>query len=442
MYQRLIRLVRLHHTPEQDVILDALRRLGMEPIPQDHFVDDQLPCLVVRDHQARMPDPGEGHDRHRLLISFAGDIPAPPGTTLIRNPDDPAALANLIRRWLKNSGYRGESQPLLPGVSLIGRSESFLHLLELIHQVAQYQAPVLLKGETGTGKEVVARAIHYQGSRQDCPFVPINCGGYNDDLFVAELFGHERGAFTDAKQRRSGLVEQARGGTLFLDEIDSLSQKSQAALLRFMQDREYRPLGSSEIRRADVRLIAASNRPLESWAREGRFREDLLFRLDILGLELPNLRDRADDIPLLAEHFLDQFSRQYNKVEKYLHSDTLAWMMEYHWPGNIRELENYMHRLYLLCPTEEILVRNVKGDPPRDRVATRKKSRPAPGIATLKSFSEEKSQVIEEFERRYLEQVLRATGGNIAQAARIAGKERRTFGRLVKKYGFFKSAFA
>ncbi len=440
MSQKLIRLVRVFETPEQAIVHDALQRIGFEVISHDYVIDDHLPTLIFQDHQGRYTELTDCDDRYRLLISFADTPPSPPGVTTIHRPGDAMALANDISRWLKDSGYQTDQQSLVPGLSLIGRSEAFIQLVGLIHQVAQYQAPVLLKGDTGTGKEVAARAVHYLGRRQDKPFIAVNCGAYNDDLFVSELFGFEQGAFTDAKKRRTGLVEQAEGGTLFLDEIDSLSPKSQVALLRFLQDREYRPLGSDKVKHADVRLITASNRPLKEWAQQGKFRDDLLFRLDILGLELPALKDRPDDIPLLANHFLDEFSRQYNKPEKYLHVDTLAWMMNYDWPGNIRELENYIHRVFLLSGTEEIRIEEAKGDPRVLTVARQSKPVANEDAFILGSFSDEKTQAIERFERSYLKTAIKAAGGNIAKAARMAGKERRSFTRLIEKYGINKHA--
>ena len=454
MNQKLVRLVRLFYTAEQQVILDALGRLDIEAVQSDRLMDDNMPNLIVEDHQGRLPDMSHQDDRYIMHIAFSAVPHSLPGATLIQKPQDGCSLANAIRQWLRDSGYENQLHSQVPGLSLIGCSSAFMRLVQLIHQVAEYDAPVLLKGATGTGKEVAARAIHYLSARQDKPFIAVNCGGYNDDLLISELFGHERGAFTDAKQKRLGLVEQAQGGTLFLDEIDSLSLKSQVALLRFMQDREFRPLGSDRIKQANVRLIAASNRPLEQWAQDGRFRDDLLFRLDILGLELPRLNERAEDIPLLAEYFMDQFSHQYQKPEKYLHADTIAWMMKYEWPGNIRELENYLHRIFLLSPTEEIRVATPKGDPEHYGVSNFMKQKTYPSIKKNKTspvaakntpslalFSEAKSQAIEVFERNYIEQVLRASNGNIAQAARMAGKERRTFGRLVKKYGFNSSNY-
>ncbi|WP_428241749.1 sigma-54 interaction domain-containing protein [Gynuella sp.] len=447
MTQKLVRLVRLFFTAEQQIILDALMRLDIDVIQSDRPIADTIPNLIVEDQQGRLPDIHALDDHYLFHIAFCQSRRQIPGATTIEQPTDPIILANSIRQWLHDSGYESSLQSPIPGLSLIGQSEAFLQLVQFIHQMAEYDAPVLLKGKTGTGKEVAARAIHYLSSRQSKPFIAVNCGAYNDDLFIAELFGHERGAFTDAKQKHLGLVEQAQGGTLFLDEVDSLSLKSQVSLLRFMQDREFRPLGSEKVRQADVRLIAASNRPLEEWVQQGRFRDDLLFRLDILGLNLPTLSERAEDIPLLAEYFMNQFSRQYQKPEKYLHADTISWMIDYDWPGNIRELENYIHRVFLLSPTEEIRVTRPKGEPefsvskymkhesgncpkPNEKSASKPN-----GVETLQLFSTAKNQAVELFERNYIDQALRVAGGNIAKAARMAGKERRTFGRLVKKYG-------
>ncbi|MCK7496687.1 MAG: sigma-54 factor interaction domain-containing protein [Comamonadaceae bacterium] len=208
---------------------------------------------------------------------------------------------------------------------MVGKSDSFLKMTALIARIADCDAPVLLEGETGTGKELVARAIHYQGNRRDQPFVPVNCGAIPDLLIENELFGHRKGAFTDARGDQPGLVARAHAGTLFLDEVDALSPKGQVILLRFLQDRHYRPLGDTREHATDVRIVAASNANLAQLAEAGRFRMDLLYRLKLLFLELPLLRERPGDAVLLAEHFVRACSERFGKPLKTFHPDTLAW---------------------------------------------------------------------------------------------------------------------
>lgn len=340
-------------------------------------------------------------------------------------PYDEAALAESLETLF------GETLPPEVGANIIGESPQVRELLRVMARVARYDAPVLIKGETGTGKELVARGIHYTSSRSAQPFVPVNCGALNDELLLAELFGYEKGAFTDAKRNHRGLVAQAAGGVLFLDELDSLSPKGQAALLRFLQEQEYRPLGSESLYKGDVRVIAATNKDLEVQVARGEFREDLYYRVHLLDVELPPLRARTGDVHVLAEHFLAELSRRYSTPPKRLHASTLRWMTAYAWPGNVRELQNYLYRLFVLSPGPIIYVPSMKGNP----VPLVGVSAAAAGTERLSAFSDEKARVLAEFERTYLDRVMAATKGNISLAARRAGKERRAFRRLLKKHG-------
>ena len=330
-------------------------------------------------------------------------------------------------------------QTLTLKLNLIGESEPFQKVIADIKKYSKCDAPVLILGETGTGKEKIARAIHYAGLDDGKPFVAVNCGALPDNLVENELFGHARGAYTDARQSQRGLVEQAEGGTLFLDEIEALSHKGQIALLRFLQEYEYRPLGSQETKRACLRLITASNEPLEQLASQGRFRKDLFYRINILSLELPPLRERGGDITLLAEHFVDKYREMYEQYDKYLDPQTLAWMTRYDWPGNVRELENLILREFLLADSNCITIQ-----PPDGTVGERRKNRQDRRYAHLygRSFQDAKSAVVKEFERSYLKHALEDAKGNISQAARQAGKERRTFSKLLDKYGFSRKRYS
>ncbi len=319
---------------------------------------------------------------------------------------------------------------------MAGHSPAFEEMARLIRKIAACDAPVLIEGETGTGKELAARAIHYLGARCPMPFVPVNCGAIPDTLIENELFGHRKGAFTDARDSQRGLVAQARGGTLFLDEIDALSAKGQVTLLRFLQDLQYRPLGGEREESADIRIIAATNVDLLKHVESGSFRPDLLFRLKILSLALPPLRERTGDAELLARHFIRQCSARYGKPVKTLHPDTIAWLNSHTWPGNVRELENVIHREFLLADGPAIdLVR----DP--DRVERRRLADRRRYETVELDFGVAKARAIAQFERTFLCQLMSEARGNVTHAARIAGKERRAFGKLLKKHGIDKTPY-
>lgn len=318
--------------------------------------------------------------------------------------------------------------------NFVGQSEPVKNLIRVIDRVARYDAPVLVSGETGTGKELVARGIHYESKRCDYPFVPVNCGALTDELLISELFGHESGAFTDAKRQHVGLVQQASKGTLFLDEIDSLSLKAQSSLLRFLQDQEYRPLGGEKVLRSDVRIICATNRDLAKQVKLERFREDLFYRLKILDVHTPALKDRRSDIGLLLEHFLIEVARKYGEGKKRLHPLTERWMVQdYDWPGNVRELENYVHRIFVLSKGRTIYVPDIMGLPLSIKMIDGRKRQS--NECQIGLFQEEKATHISRFEKSYLSNLMEHALGNVSEAARIAGKERRALGKLLKKHG-------
>jgi DNA-binding NtrC family response regulator len=322
--------------------------------------------------------------------------------------------------------------PSLYPQTMIGQSPVFLAVMRQIEQVARYDVPVLIEGETGTGKELAARAIHYGSARRDRAFIPINCGALPEMLIENELFGHCRGAFTDARNDWPGLLRVAHRGTLFLDEVDAMPSKGQVALLRFLQDNRFRPLGGATEGEADVRVIAAANRSLEELAARGEFRLDLLFRLKLIFIELPPLRLRTGDAPLLAEHFVKKCAARYGGPLKQLHSNSRDWFAHYRWPGNVRELENLVHRECLLNDCMEIC-----GEPPCGHA-------PATGGASLTAgriefddkvaYAVARTRAVEAFDRAYLAGLIARTKGNVTQAAKIAGKERRALGKLLKKY--------
>jgi len=320
------------------------------------------------------------------------------------------------------------------GMSLIGKSPIFTNIQSFILKASTCDAPVLIESETGCGKEVTARAIHYLGNRKGFPFIPMNCGAIPDQLIENELFGHEKGAYTDAKQCQAGLTEQANGGTLFLDEIEALSSKGQVTLLRFIEDNVVRPLGATKSKKVDVRVIAASNICLSELVAKGQFRQDLLFRLNLLHLSLPPLRERREDIQMLAEHFLDKFRHQYGQPRKRFHPDTISWMSGYNWPGNVRELENFVHRSFLLSHDEEILITKAINLDVNHAFSRRKLFDRRQGFTFDAPFNEAKNHAIIHFERSYLTWLISNSKGNVTQAADQAQKERRALGKLLKKH--------
>jgi DNA-binding NtrC family response regulator len=313
--------------------------------------------------------------------------------------------------------------------NLVGKSPTFKNTVNRIHRMAQLDATVLIAGETGTGKELAARAIHYLGVRSEKPFVPVNCGALSESLVESELFGHERGAFTDAKSASVGLIGEAGGGTLFLDEVDTLTLKAQAALLRFLQDKTYRRVGGGGMRQVDVRVIVASNSDLGAQAKERRFRQDLLYRLNVLTLTMPALRDREDDGVLIAQTILQRLSHQYRIPCRTLHADALSFIRSYAWPGNVRELENVIHREFLMCEELMLQLRDSRCDLLGERGVGSK------SIRTTMAFREAKARAVAEFERGYVAQLLSQADGNISHAARMAMQDRSAFGKMVRKYG-------
>lgn len=320
---------------------------------------------------------------------------------------------------------------------MIGKSEAFLEITKLISKIAAFDAPVLIEGETGTGKELAARAIHYQGARRNQPFVPLNCGAIPDLLIENELFGHVKGAFTDAREDQAGLIAHARFGTLFLDEVDALTPKGQVTLLRFLQDQQYRPLGGRPEKGADVRIIAASNVNLLTLAEAGQFRIDLLYRLKILFLELPPLRERRGDPELLANHFMRAGSERFGMGGKSIHPDTLEWFNCYAWPGNVRELENIVYRGLLLTDGLVITIPPIKQRRTEQRTLVDRRNSMFEGL----DYTRAKAKAIDDFQRKFLTSLMAKCRGNVSEAAGMAGTERRCLGRLLQKFGIDKEQF-
>jgi DNA-binding NtrC family response regulator len=320
---------------------------------------------------------------------------------------------------------------MLARLKLVGQSPCFLSAIQNLPLMAKSEGTVLIRGETGTGKELVARAVHYLSPRAGGPFVGINCGSLPDTLLEDELFGHERGAFTDAQQRREGLVAQAEGGTLFLDEVDCLTRKGQTCLLRLVQERCYRPIGSRTELPADVRLVVATNADLEQLVPSGGFRADLYYRLSVFLVNLPPLRQRHEDVLPLAEHFLKKHAPTDGQVPP-LSAAAAAALVAHGWPGNVRELENTMLRAAHLCQGPQIEVADLglgKGSAGTEQA----------GLG--ESYQHSKRRALAAFEIAYLVRLMACHRGNISRAAAAAGKERRDLGRLLRKHGINPAAY-
>lgn len=341
---------------------------------------------------------------------------------------------------------------------MLGQSPIFLRTIRLIERIARAEAPVLIEGETGTGKELAARAIHYHSPRREGPFVPLNCGAVPEALVESELFGCERGAYTDARQARSGLVKSAEGGTLFLDELDSLPGRAQVALLRFLQDYRYRPVGGQRECLGDVRIVAAASPRLRQMLRQGQFRDDLAFRLGVFPVEMPPLRHREGDAQLLAEHFITRHAKRHGVAPRRLDEGSVRWMLQHDWPGNVRELDNRIQQGLLLADADgrrdgamslgdegssacgsgwAPWLDDSMTDSVRDAVGSTEAGPKAPlrSDGPLRSFGDARDEALLHFERTYLERLMQLTAGNVTRAARLAGKERRCLGKLLKKHG-------
>ena len=316
--------------------------------------------------------------------------------------------------------------------NIIGRSEIMVGVFHLIETIAPTVSTVLISGESGTGKELVARAIHFNSTRSEKPFVAVNCGALPETLLESELFGHMRGAFTGADTNKKGLLEAADKGTVFLDEIGEMSPLVQVKLLRVLQERKFRRLGGTDEVEADLRIIAATNKDLSKLVAEGHFREDLFYRINVIPIRLPALRERTEDIPLLAEHFVLRFAEQMGKPVTGISGAAIAALKAYSWPGNIRELENAIERAVALETTPSILVESLP-DAVRGSVA----SRPAAPPASEGAFPEsgiDLEQHVQHIEREYIAEALRRAGGVKVKAAEMLGMSFRSFRYYMKKY--------
>src|SRR5512139_977486 len=336
----------------------------------------------------------------------------------------------------RNRQLERELQALEGRHGLVGSSAGMREVGRMIDAVAYSAATVLVTGESGTGKELVARALHQKSPRKSQPFVALNCGALTETLLESELFGHVKGAFTGAQRDQKGLFDAADGGTIFLDEIGDIPLSTQVRLLRVLQEGEVKRVGSTDPIRVDVRVIAATHRDLPRLVKSGRFREDLFYRLNVINIPLPPLRERAEDIPLLAHHFLRRYAERLGKRIRTLSPEAMELLCGYRWPGNVRELENAIERAVVLCRGEAVTATDL---PPAitGRTAPLVREAPASGdeaVWLTMSYAAAKEQALRRFEKGYVETLMRHCDSNISAAARKAGMDRSNFKRVLRKY--------
>ena len=349
----------------------------------------------------------------------------------LNKPIEMEALGHAVDRAIRHRELQDEVKRLTEKLSraegvgdLVGHSPVMRKVYDLMHRVSGTDSSVLLTGESGTGKELVARALHSESHRSGKAFLALNCAAVPANLIESELFGHVRGAFTDAKTSRKGLFERANGGTVLLDEIGEMPMEMQPKLLRVLQERRLRPVGGSSEVSFDTRILSATNRDLESEVEEGRFREDLYYRLNVVEIHVPPLRARGNDILLLAQHFIDELSVRVGKAVQGISSEAARKLLDYDWPGNVRELENAMERAVTLTRFERITVEDLP-----ERITSYESARINPV-----DFDAQQVLTLQELEKRYIERVLKAVGGNKTRAAKLLGLDRRTLYRKLERY--------
>ena len=409
-----------------DLVLADIRMPGLnglELVRQIRDINADLPCIVV----TGFGSPEQSVDALRAGAYWYLEKPFEQGSLdVIRKLVDQAIehgrlkAENRILHSQLRSKYRFDS--------VIGSSGALRAVLDVVAKVAESDSTVLVTGESGTGKELIARAIHYNSPRAERPLVTVNCGAIPEELLESELFGHVRGAFTNAIAQREGRFSVANSGTIFLDEIGDMSPNLQVKLLRVIQDRTFEPVGSSKTVRVDVRVIAATNQQLEQAIRDGRFREDLFYRLNVIPIEVPPLRERREDIPLLAQHFLDVLNHERESKIESISDAAMARLCDYDWPGNVRELENLIERLTVLRGDGEIGL----DDLPANFLRAESSARRAPMIPESGlSFRD----VVDDYESDLIAQALEQTGWNKNRAARLLGLNRTTLIEKIKKKG-------
>lgn len=364
----------------------------------------------------------------------------------IEKPFTPEALQNVVKRCLEQRRLRMENLMLRQQVralysmeNMVGSSKPMQRVFELISTVAPAGSTVLLTGESGTGKELVARAIHYNSPRRDGPFVAVDCGAIAEGLMESELFGHTRGAFTGAVTTEKGLLDLADGGTVFFDEISELSPSTQAKLLRVIQEKEFRPVGGRTPVKVDTRVIAATNRDLERMVREGGFREDLYYRLNVFPIHIPPLRERMEDIPALTYHFMKKYSEETGKTVTHITLEAMRSLTARDWPGNVRELENAIHRAVILAKGKTLRAEDL-ALPGEAAGKAGAKDVPATSVELKERKKKLREKSVEDTERAFVLNALERNNWNVTRAAEEVGMQRPNFQALLKKYHLSKGA--
>jgi two-component system response regulator HydG len=403
--------------------LAAIAGARYDVILTDLIMDDASGIEVLAAAQARAPA-----TRVLLMTAFGSletaiEAMRQGAYDYLTKPFKLAEVTHAVRRAVDDQRLREENARLRAEVErqfgferVVGQSRAIKVVLEQVRAVADSDASVLLLGESGTGKELVARALHWSSARRAGPFVPVNCAAVPDTLLESELFGHEKGAFTGADRKRTGLFAAAHGGTLFLDEVGDLSVATQAKLLRAIQDKAVRPVGGSEDIQLDLRLVTATNRDLATLVQDGRFREDLYYRLAVIPIRLPALRERPEDTPVLAEYFIRSAALRLGKRLIGFTAEALEWMREHRWPGNVRELENVIERAAVLAAGPSVTVADLRTE-----------FSVAPAAASPRP-------TLEELERQYIRRVLDEVHGDKQAAAKILGVSVRTLQRKEKEF--------
>jgi len=413
-----------------DVVLTDIRMPRLDGVQLLHAIHDLAPDAIVLMMTAHWTRDSVEWKEARELGAAA----------LFEKPFRDVNLVTMqVRQLLESRRLRHENAVLRQTTAeqgfagIIGRSPVMLDVFRLVETVCRTNSTVLISGESGTGKELVAHAIHALSLRRDRPFVAVNCGAMPEALLESELFGHVRGAFTGADKDKKGLIEAAEGGTVFLDEIGEMTPSMQVKLLRVLQERKYRRVGGTDESVANIRVIAATNRDLPKQVAENRFREDLFYRLNVIPVTMPALRDRADDIPLVAEHFLAKYTREMNKSIDGFSPEALAALRAYTWPGNVRELENVVERAVALESERRIEVATLPDNLREGRPATARRDSLDATAEAGAGFNLERH--LQDIERSHLERALERAGGVQTRAADVLGLSFRQFRYLAKKYG-------
>ena len=439
--EKIVRESLYHWFEEEDYFVDTAEdgETALKKYEKEKFdlllVDMKMPGMSGLDLLSKI----RAIDNDALIILITAFASVPTAITALKNgafdyvtkPVDPDELAHLVKKALEQKALKIENIQLKENIdeiikpdNLIGESFQMKKIYELVHTVARADTTVMIRGESGTGKELVAKAIHINSSRKYFPIIPVNCGALAESLLESELFGHEKGAFTGAQFKRKGKFEMADRGTIFLDEIGSISLKMQIELLRVIETKQFNRVGGNELIKSDFRVIIATNEPLEELVKVGKFREDLYYRLNVFTIVIPPLRERRDDIPLLANFFINKFSNVMNKPLKNVSKEAMDFLVNYDWPGNVRELENAIERAMVVGKSGSIIVDDL------------------PFHVSNNNFDlDGDAKSLSSMERKYILKILHETSWNISKTAQVLDIDRVTLYNKINKYGLRKAEY-